>query len=405
MKIGKFSSENNISIETIRHYMDLGLIIPEKNGGNYDFDERCQKDLEDILHLKKLGFTLHEIKSLLTFKRLGRLTPYQEEAYYIEMFTNKYDYISKQLEELQEMKEKLKDNLRQLNAKSNDRNFIMGVAMKILPLLSCSTCHQELTLAEGQITDNQIMNGKLQCKCGEEYQIEDGILYGKHQLLEDEILFKGNYVQEYINETNPEYLDNIYKGLEWSYKRLNFEALNKKVILDLGSGVGFLLRHIYHEISDDSLYIAVDYDIRRQRFLKNMLEKADVQKNILFICTDFLHIPIKNKSVDMLVDYTGTSNYSFNHEEFLLALIDHHVKEEAVLLGAYIIFKKFHSNGFIEEKYRENYRLPYIKEEISKLQYKLIDEISSSTLPYAGRYENYFTEDEKVYSYLYYGKK
>ena len=30
MKIGKFGEVNNISIDTIRHYMDLSLIIPEK---------------------------------------------------------------------------------------------------------------------------------------------------------------------------------------------------------------------------------------------------------------------------------------------------------------------------------------------------------------------------------------
>lgn len=33
MKIGKFGELNNISIDTIRHYMDLGLIIPEKGEG------------------------------------------------------------------------------------------------------------------------------------------------------------------------------------------------------------------------------------------------------------------------------------------------------------------------------------------------------------------------------------
>ncbi len=35
MRLGTFSNINNISIYTIKHYMDLGLIILEKIGGQY----------------------------------------------------------------------------------------------------------------------------------------------------------------------------------------------------------------------------------------------------------------------------------------------------------------------------------------------------------------------------------
>ena len=67
MKIGKFGEVNNISIDTIRHYMDLSLIIPEKRRTLF-FDEYCQTDLELILHYKDLGFSLNEIKELFFIK-------------------------------------------------------------------------------------------------------------------------------------------------------------------------------------------------------------------------------------------------------------------------------------------------------------------------------------------------
>lgn len=405
MKIGKFAEESNLSIETIRHYMDLGLIIPEKKGGHYDFDERCLKDLQDILYFKKMGFTLFEIKALFMYKRLGKLTPYQEDEYYLECFHNKYKIISKQLEELTDMKKRLKNSLKELSAKEAKKNFIMGVNIKTLPLLHCPNCEEELKLFDGQIDNNQIINGRLQCDCGTEYIIEDGIILGNNRLKESENIFQESYLGQYINETNPEYIDNIYKGLEWSYKKLNFNSFKDKVILDLGSGMGFSLRHIYNDLPDDTLYVAVDYDLRRHKFLKNMLEKADVKKDILFICEDFLHIPLKEKSVDVLIDATGTSNYCFENEDFVLAFIDRYIKDKAVLLGSYIIFKKFGVNSQIEEQYRKNFMINHIQKEISKLGFTVLDEKISNTLSYAGKYENYFTEDEKVYTYIYYGKR
>lgn len=405
MKIGKFAEENSLSIETIRHYMDLGLIIPEKKGGHYEFDVRCLKDLQDILYFKKMGFTLMEIKALFMYKRLGKLTPYQEDEYYIEWFRNKYRNISGQIEELTEMKKRLKNNLKELDAKETKKNFMMGVDIKALSLLFCPNCEEELKLFDGQIDNNQIINGRLRCSCGTEYVIEDGIILGNNRLNEDENIFLDNYIGEYINETSPEYIDNIYDGLEWIYKRLNFDSMKNKVILELGSGMGVLLRHIYNDLPDDTLYIAVDYDLRRHKFLKNILERADIKKNILFVCEDFLQIPLKKSSVDILIDATGTSNYSFEHEDFALELIDHYVKEKAILMGSYIIFKKFSIDSLIKEQYRKNFKISYIQNEINKLNYKVADEKTSNILGYAGKYENYFTEGEKVYTYIFYGER
>lgn len=406
MKIGKFAIENSVSIETIRHYMDLDLIIPEKKGGHYDFDLRCKKDLEDILLLKKTGFTLHEIKSLFMFKRLGRLTPYQEEEYYIEFYKNKYESINREIEDLVEIKDRLEDNLNKLLVKKNINNFVIGIDINALPLLFCHKCKHGLTLLEGEIVNNQVMNGILKCKCQERYLIEEGILYGKNRLKEDGSIIDNDYLNDYINETSEEYLNSIYKGLEWIYKKIDFKELNNNVILELGSGIGFLLRTIYLDLPDDTLYIAVDNDIKRHKFLKKMLEKADIKKNILFICDDYLDIPIKDKLVDVLIDYAGTSNYSFNHRDCLIELVDHYVKEKAILIGGYLLFKNFSINSVIKEGFRNNFRTHYIKDIICKLKYKEIDECSLVVVNHGGsKYENFFTDDEEVYCYNFYGKR
>lgn len=412
MKIGKFSSENNVSVDAIRHYMNLGLITPQKLGGHYDFDERCKRDLDEVLSLKEIGFALNEIKSIFLFKRLGKLTPYQENECFKEFFVSKLMKVNKQLEELPKIKLKLEDKIKDLSSKEYVDDFKMGIDINALSLLKCLKCSNDLILHEGNISNNQILQGKLRCKCGEEYLIDDGILLvnSESNYINDSgydhiIEHMDSHISEYINETDPNYLNNIYKGLEWGYKKLKFEEFTDKVILDLGSGVGFLLRYIYNDLPDDMIYVAVDHDVRCHKFLKKVLEKANCRRKVIFICCDFLDIPLKDKSVDVLIDNSGSSNYGFEHEEFLLKLVDNYVKDDAFLFGSYILFKKFSVNSFIEDRFKKNFIFNNIKEEIKKLKYEVIDERTSDILDKGGKYENYFKPDERVYSYIFHGKR
>lgn len=405
MKIGKFAEANGLSIDTIRHYMDMGLIIPEKKGGQYYFDLRCQEDLYNILNLKSMGFTLSEIKTIFMFKGFGKLTPFQEDEYYRALYKNKYSSIEKEIEELNRIRDRLKDKLQELSKYKFEKNFEMGIGIKALSLFSCLKCGGELILSHGKIINNQVMNGSLRCSCGEEYIIRDGILMvgSIEGLLE--FKFDYNYIRDYISLTDISYLENLYKGLEWEYRRINFDDFKSKVLLELGSGMGFFLRSIYNDLPDDCVYIAVDYNLERHQFLKNMLEGSSIRKNIIFVCSDFLKIPIRNKSIDVLLDISGTSNYSFDNEAFLLKEIDNYVRDDAMLIGAYILFKNFGANSQIDEKYRKNFILKNIKEEIKALKYKLIDEKTSGYIEKGGKYESFFNQGEKIYSYIFYGKR
>ncbi|MGN4671178.1 MerR family transcriptional regulator [Bacillus cereus group sp. MYBK225-1] len=405
MKIGKFGEVNNISIDTIRHYMDLSLIIPEKKGGHYFFDEYCQTDLELIIHYKDLGFSLNEIKELFFYKNLAKSMNYEKDTFYQSLFKLKYDKMQQEIELLENKRDKLKEVLQDLLLTNETSNSIMGIDLSVLHLLTCSKCSKKLILQDGIITNNQIIEGKLICNCGEEYMITSGIITAGELFKANERTSLEDTISNYIHETDNAYLENMLKEGEWAKKKLIHLDLNNKLILDIGSGLGFFLRSIYEELPEDCLYIAVDRDFNKLLFLKDVLARKNPRRNILFICADFLNIPIQNRSVDIVIDHSGTSNYSFEHADFLLHELNPLFKSNCYLLSLFILFKNFSLNSQITNNFRANFTLSKIKKELQNLQFQSIDESTSNYLKRGGKYEDFFVQGEEIYTYSFFGKR
>ena len=75
--IGVFAKENKVTIKALHHYEKLGLLLPAKVDPEskyryYDISQ--QHDLEMIILLKDLGFSLSEIKEIFTTNNLNTFT-------------------------------------------------------------------------------------------------------------------------------------------------------------------------------------------------------------------------------------------------------------------------------------------------------------------------------------------
>ncbi|MDP5276534.1 MerR family transcriptional regulator [Chengkuizengella axinellae] len=414
MRIGKFAKTHNISIDTVRHYMNIKLIIPEKRAGQYYFDHKCNDDIKDIIYLKDLGFTLHEIKEIFQYKRLGRLSSLHNNQYYKRLFVEKYDEIEEKMKKFETSKQKLKDEITKLNMVEVHHHKQIGVPFSALSLFECKKCSTQLSISDGDIQHHQIINGTLHCACNENYLIKDGILFtsdtvedANRLLTQDQNIDTfSHFLMDYIKETDEEFIDSMFKNIDLAFKKLEIDKLDHKTMMHLGTGFGFSLRQVYDSIPQKTLYIAVDHNYERHQVLKSILETYDNKKNILFICSDFLNIPIKNQAIDYLID-TGTSNYSAYHKSFLLKEIQHYLKSKSYLIGSYMYYSNFHvQHKMIEEPYRKNFQLEYIKKKIDNLNY---NPIYTKTFLYSnkspGKYELEILEGENVFHYTYIGKR
>ena len=404
MKIGKFSELNKISKDTIRYYMEFGLIFPNKKGAHFDFDERCQESLDEIIELKNLGFSLSEIKDILAYLKIGKLTIVEKNELYKNIFINKQQNIIEKINHLTSIKDNLENYIsNKISAEYAVVKKKYGVPISFLENLRCPNCKSNLILNNGAISDNQVTEGSLTCHCGKEIEILDGILKvpSKKEIENyDPYIAPDDLIKNYVENTDSKYVENISKGLEWLYANIPFDKFSGKVIAEFGSGLGIFLRYFMDEIPDDSIYIAIDHDIERHIFLKSIVEEYGINKNIIFICSDFLELPIKENLIDVIIDYSGTTAYSFTNENFLLELIDNYLSNNCYLIGSFILFKKFSINSFIKQSLRKNFMLENIKNKIESLGYKTIIDTLSDEVERGGKYEDFFVEGEIVFSYV-----
>jgi len=69
MQIKDFAKKYQIQTDTIRYYEKESILKPKRQDNGYrEYDEGCEKQLQLIIVLKQLGFTIKEIQQLLILK-------------------------------------------------------------------------------------------------------------------------------------------------------------------------------------------------------------------------------------------------------------------------------------------------------------------------------------------------
>ena len=102
LRIGEFSQINQISIQTLRFYDQIGLLKPYKVDPetNYRYYHINQSSLVDsIQYLRQLNFSLEDIKEILSDKDHFQLHQLIEERY--QRLLEEKENLEKQIQEIE----------------------------------------------------------------------------------------------------------------------------------------------------------------------------------------------------------------------------------------------------------------------------------------------------------------
>jgi len=103
LKIGQLAKRSKVSVESLRFYESEQLLTPEgRSAGGYRlYSSTDEQKLSFILHAKKIGFSLQEIKNLLSLRADKNNRTCEEVKNYTGA---KVDEIDKKIHDLQKMK-------------------------------------------------------------------------------------------------------------------------------------------------------------------------------------------------------------------------------------------------------------------------------------------------------------
>lgn len=179
MKIGEFAKKYNIPISSVRHYINLGILMPERNGTQFNFRPHDLNDMETVNNLKSAGFSLKEINTYINTLRAYDPNDDAKSPKLISMLQEKELDILAQ-------KQRLNDNLRAITQMIEEQAreyatnlscLSTGIHVSFLDYMECPRCGKALHLENARISQSHITSGVLSCSCGYTAHIDNGFLF------------------------------------------------------------------------------------------------------------------------------------------------------------------------------------------------------------------------------------
>lgn len=400
MRIGIFAKNNNLSVDTIRYYIDLNLIHPIRRGKYFYFEKEQQDQLERLLYLKNLNFTLDEIKKIFSIDKLNKIETILESNLYEKILIEKQSNVEKQIVNLSKVSDLLKIELNKIKSRQKKVVKEYGIGFNNLDYICCPKCGKKMEFSEGVLKHNSIYDAKGECICGYTLLIKDGIVLANPN--QNDIIDPYNnnqdYADELMNSTPKSFIEFMIMRCEEISRLLVEKNLSDKVLLFLKSGVGPAELNLLEKTTDIKLMILVDEDFDKLRIAKKSIDGNFPNVNVLCICSELDELPIRNKSIDIAIDFVATFKNAFRSDIDIYKSVNQLLKDKSSIMGLYLYFKKVDMFSRLDRNKWKFFDYRAIKQKIINLNYVETGNYAEQKLHEGSNINGFFKEEDKVHA-------
>ncbi|MGI5823960.1 MAG: MerR family transcriptional regulator [Bacillota bacterium] len=378
MRIGEIAKRVNIPVNSVRYYINMGLLVPQNKNKQYIFNDDDLKDLELIIKLKSLHFSLNDIHKILSLSRVSNLNDRGDIEDYLKFFLEQKDRLVQERTDLEKAISGIKNEIDHIKNSIENHSLKTGVPLSMLSKIYCPHCQKQLNLKDAYIENQYVLSGEFLCDCGYTAKIKDGI-----------ICTKGGWISSYdYPDLDRSFMKNIpapfvsalQKSYNWMLEQLTNIPTDDMVLFeDHMNAYAFSYRHIA-QMNPRTKYILADKYFEIVKMYKDRIDRLNLNLDILYICDATFELPLKQNCVDIFIDYFSSNEYNFFNHHYLLDTLGPYFHSNTNILGTYFYFKpgsRSMKQAILDypETWDKNFDHPSFKKHfIGEARYNSVDE-------------------------------
>ncbi|WP_185929454.1 MerR family transcriptional regulator [Paenibacillus popilliae] len=406
MKIGAFAKSFDVSVDTVRYYIEIELLLPDKKASaQYEFTPSCVEDMAFISEMKQFHFTLQEIRQMLLRKRISDFTVFEDiRWHYLRMMNEKKQRLMKDKEQLENALHQLENKLITLQDEPRTEAET-GVPYSFLPLLYCPSCRIPLQIRNAFLQGKYMLSAQLYCSCSYRAEIKDGIL-----LTSDKENARSAYTYGYEHERfqllSSAFINLTEKGNQWLADRLRSEPAKHQLIVEANADVYTVLPRYISSLPPETMYIFCGTSSELLIRLKEKLSQNHTDLQALYIESSDWQLPLAPVTVDLIVDSFSFNDFSLHNRIFPLLPMLTYLKPGARVLGHYLYYQPPAASlsricHLFPQAHERTYHPNYLDENFSRVGMELTERELLGYTKEPGSYLRYHVHNEKLHLLAY----